>query len=410
MHILYLSQLVPYPADAGPKVRIYHMLQYLASAGHKVTLLAFRRQNDKPEHVTYLERYCDQVHTVLMHRSRVKDVWHLAKGLITGQPFLIGRDSVAEMHQALSALLAEQRFDAIHADQLWMAQYALAARKQTPQANRPKIVLDQHNAVFMIPKRMASGPTNTIKRAILTQESRNLARYEVETCQQFDQVIWVTAEDLQAVHDKGQVNTPKRPSTDVIIPISVDPAAKQVIRRSDQAQRVTFLGGLHWPPNAEGITWFFREIWPQIHQQFPNAIFTVIGKDPPAEIASYATSVEHVEVTGYVSDPMPYLEETAVFIVPLQAGGGMRVKIIDGWSWGLPLVSTTIGAEGIQYQDGQNLLIADSAADFGRAVNRLLENPKLAEELAAAGRGTVEDCYDWQKAYKAIDAIYPRGQ
>ena len=409
MHILYLSQLVPYPADAGPKVRIYHILEYLASAGHQVTLLAFHRLSDRPEHIAHLDRYCDQVHTVLMQRSRLRDIWHLARGLITGQPFLIGRDSVAEMHRTLKALLTEQSFDAIHADQLWMAQYALAARTYTSQNGRPKIVLDQHNAVYMIPKRMAAETTNPLKQALLTLESRNMARYEVEICRQFDHVIWVTAEDRQAVRNQQSEESKKRPSSDIVIPISVDPEAKNVIRRIDKPQRVTFLGGLHWPPNAEGITWFFREVWPKVRQQFPNAVFTVIGKDPPAEIITYAASAEDVEVTGYVPDPTPYLMETAVFIVPLLAGGGMRVKIIDAWSWALPIVSTTIGAEGIQYQDGENILIADSAADFGRAIGRLLGDPQMAGELATAGRRTVETCYDWHEAYKAIDTIYPRG-
>ena len=408
MHILYLAQLVPYPADAGAKVRMYHLLQYLASAGHKVTLLAFRRQNDKSEHIAHLERYCDQVHTVLMRRSRVKDGWHLVRSLITSQPFLITRDSVAEMHQTLEALLAEQRFDAIHADQLWMAQYALSARTLAHQNGRPKTVMDQHNAVFMIPKRMAAGTKNPIKQALLMRESHNLARYEVETCQELDQVIWVTAEDRQAVSQHQTDAGKKQTASDIVIPISVDPAAKKVIRRSDKPQRVTFLGGLHWPPNAEGIIWFFREIWPQVHQQCPDAIFTIIGKDPPAEIANYAASTENVEVTGYVSDPTPYLAETAVFIVPLQAGGGMRVKIIDAWSWGLPIVSTTIGAEGIQYQNGENLLIGDSAVDFGRAVEYLLNDPRMAMEIAAAGRRTVEISYDWRETYKAIDTVYPR--
>ena len=117
-----------------------------------------------------------------------------------------------------------------------------------------------------------------------------------------------------------------------------------------------------------------------------------------------------VEICGYVADPLAYLAETAVFIVPLHAGGGMRVKIIDAWSWGLPIVSTSIGAEGIHYQDGMNLIIADSAAAFAQAVTRLLREPELAEKLGAAGRQTVETEYDWRQVYGAWDQIYARDE
>jgi glycosyltransferase involved in cell wall biosynthesis len=166
------------------------------------------------------------------------------------------------------------------------------------------------------------------------------------------------------------------------------------------------LGGLHWPPNAEGITWFAREVWPQIHQAVPDALFTVIGKEPPEALNQL--SLPNLEVTGYVEDVLPYLQETAVFIVPLHAGGGMRVKIVDGWSWGLPIVSTTIGAEGIGYTDGRDLLIADTADTFAQSTIRLLQEPGIAAELGGNGRATLEAHYDWRVVYKGWDDIYKK--
>ena len=416
MQILYVSQLVPYPVDAGPKVRIYHLLRHLAAAGHRTTLLAFRRPGDRPEAFAHLRQFCEAVHTVPMLRSPVRDAWHLLIGLLSGEPFLIRRDSVRDMYVAVRTLVRAQQFDAVHADQLWMAQYALAAKSENGEAQTPRLILDQHNAMHLIPRRLAMASDSRLRQRLLAMESRNLGRYEVETCAKFDHVAWVTEEDRQAVVALAERNGNGELSASdgslgpehSVIPICVDPAATSVLRRSHAARRVTFLGGLHWPPNAQGILWFVREVWPMIQRQVPSAVLTIIGKSPPPALTAPGPDL-NLDVTGYVEDPLPYLSETAAFIVPLHAGGGMRVKILDAWSWGLPVVSTTIGAEGICHENGHNLLLADNAQRFGQAVVRLLRKPDLGARLGAAGRKTVESHYNWQHVYRAWDEIYANG-
>lgn len=400
MKILFLSQLVPYPPDAGPKVRSYRVLQYLADAGHDITLVAFRRDEDQAENIAYLDRYCSAVHTVLMRRSRFQDVLSLIYSQLNGIPFLIYRDNVSAMHQLLSKLLNEQTFDAVHVDQLWMSQYALALKSKARQQRSLQIVLDQHNAVFLIPQRLAVDTKNPVKRAILNWESRRLARYEAEVCRQFDHVVWVTKEDQTAVHQQMSSNSPPS-DNEQVIPICIDPHEKPIIVRNKRPCRVTFLGGLHWPPNAQGILWFAQNVFPQVKAAIPEAILTVIGKHPPMELTG-----EGIEVTGYVSDLTSLLAETGAFIVPLHAGGGMRVKILDAWSWGLPIVSTTIGAEGIAVEHERNILIADEAQKFAQATIRLLTEPSLAEGLVHNGRQTVLEKYSWQKIYTAWNTIY----
>lgn len=402
MNILFLSQLVPYPADAGPKARSYRVLQYLAGAGHDITLVAFRRDEDKEENIAYLEQYCSTVHTVLMRRSLIRDVLSLIYSQLSGIPFLIHRDNVSAMHQLLTKLLAQKAFDAVHADQLWMAQYALAVKSQIGQQGCLQTVLDQHNAVFLIPQRLAADTHNPIKRAILNFESQRLARYEAAVCRQFDHVVWVTKEDQTAVHQR---TTPGNllAANEKVIPICVDPRDRPFIARQKRPHRVTFLGGLHWPPNAQGILWFAQHVFPHVKAAVSDVVLTVIGKRPPMSLTG-----EGIEVTGYIADLQPFLAETAAFVVPLYAGGGMRVKILDAWSWGLPVVSTTIGAEGIAVEHEKNILIADEAEAFAQATIRLLTEPSVAERLAENGRQTLLERYDWQKTYAAWDEIYCR--
>ena len=396
MRILFLSQVLPYPLDAGPKMRSYFVLRHLTQK-HEVTLLTFVRDTDQPQDIAHLAEFCHAVHTVPMHRTRLRDVKFLAQSLLTRQPFLIVRDQIPAMTDKIRQMITSELFDVVHADQLWMAQYALAARAVS---TKPKLILDQHNAVHLIPKRLTDGTSNPIKQIFLAREARSLAIYEPEVCHRFDDVVWVTEEDRRAVAAlPGSNINGQLPST--VIPICADPIQVKPVIRDSNKQRITFLGGLHWPPNAEGILWFAKQVFPQVKAEAPEAVLTVVGKSPPAGLDG-----EGIEVTGYVTDLMPYLAETAVFIVPLHAGGGMRVKILDAWSWGLPIVSTTIGAEGIETQPEQNILIADTASAFVQAVIRVIREPALAQQLSQAGRQTIIDKYDWQKIYPAWDEVY----
>jgi len=404
MRILFLSQLVPYPVDAGPKVRSYHVLQYLAGRGHEITLVAFSRPDDRPENLSHLQQFCSAVYTIPMLRSRLRDMGYLLQALITRQPFLILRDSSKEMKGALTDLLAAKEFDAVHADQLWMAQYALAATRGMKRGKRMEMVLDQHNAVHKIPERLAAGGGNRLQKGLLLREARNLARYEVESCRQFDNVVWVTEEDWEAVRQLG-TDAPAA-NRHQVIPICIDLDNRPAFVPVSHPFRVTFVGGLHWPPNAEGVAWFYREVWPQVTAACPDSILTVIGKHPPKALAAASEEDNTLEVTGYVDDPTSYLAETAVFIVPLHAGGGMRVKILDAWAWRLPVVSTTIGAEGLSYEAGRDVLLADNADDFSQAVLQVLSQPDLASSLSQKGRETVEKLYNWRTVYSEWDQIY----
>ncbi len=395
MRILFLSQVLPYPLDAGPKARSYFVLKHLVQS-HEVSLLTFVRHTDRPEDIAHLARFCHAVHTVPMRRSRLRDLKFLGQSLITGQPFIIIRDQVPTMTERVRQLVAGQSFDVVHADQLWMAPYALTAASAP---SKPKIILDQHNAVHLIPQRLAEAESNPLKQGFLAREARLLAKYEPDICRRFNYVVWVTEEDRRAVARQSHP-TPENPPSRVI-PICADPAGTSPIVPSPRRRRITFLGGLHWPPNAQGVLWFARQVFPLIRAQVPDAILTVIGKSPPAGLEG-----EGVEITGYVPDLTPYLAETGAFIVPLHAGGGMRVKILDAWTWGLPVVSTTIGAEGITTRHGENILIGDSVETFADAVISVLADAELARRLGQAGRRTIEEAYDWQIIYQAWDDVY----
>lgn len=419
MRILYLCQVLPYPLDAGPKTRAYRVLQYL-SGKHHVTLVAFTRAADTPDAIAQVRMVCADTHLIPMRRSRINDLASGLRSLITNQSVTILRDERSEMFSHLADLCAHIAFDAIHADQLSMAQYAEFAlrqmQKHQPDAT-PLMVLDAHNAYFLIPQRMAEVSHNPLMRLFWKREEVLLKQYERSAYLKYKHILTVTADDQHAIRTlfRSGDTTPEFTN----IPICVD-SSEGPLQRNPDAKALLLLGGLHWLPNADAARWFMQEIWMQIKQAVPQAQVFIIGQKPPADLRAYGdhrsithpdqAQGAHVVVTGYLDDPRPFIRASAALLVPLRSGGGMRVKIMDALNWGLPVISTTIGCEGIRVTHGTNILIADTATDFAHAVIRLLHSPALSESMSQCGRHLIEQTYDWRQTYRALDSIYTDAQ
>lgn len=396
MRILFVTQLLPLPLDAGPKVRAYYVLRYLAEAGHDVRVVCFIRPEDQQANVDELKRFCGGVSTVPLVRSRMRDVSAGFRSLFSSTPFLVQRDQLPRMERKIREITEAQSFDAVHADQLWMAPQVSRLR------NVGRKVLDQHNAVYRVLQRMAKYEGRVVQKAFLARESSKLEAFERATCLDFERVVWVSEEDRDAlVSGASKVTNGDR---SVVIPIATDPRSEATITRR-MPHRITFLGGMHWPPNAQGVRWFVEKVWPRVSDEIPEAVLTLIGKRPPKSRGAWKCA-ERIEATGYLSNIDKHLAQTAVFVVPLLSGAGMRVKILDAWCWGLPVVSTSVGIEGMRSSNGENVAIADDPETFAEAVIRMMRDRGFADRISMGGRETVEQFYDWKRVYPAWDQIY----
>ena len=378
------------------------MLRHL-SERHEVTLVSFVRGDDSPAAVEHLRSICHAVHTVPMRRSTWRNLKAAGRGLLSGLPIVIVRDEIEEMRTLVRRLAASKTFDAVHADQLSMSAYGMLAAQE---GELPSL-LDEHNAIYLLAQRMISDERHWLRRAVMAREARAFERYEARTCQAYDAVLTVTLEDRQhllALYPPDQREILSGKFT--VIPISVDPdEIRAVPHRPGDAPTILHVGTMFWPPNVAGVIWFAREVLPLIHQRLPEARFVVVGKAPPPEVQALAAD-PRVIITGYVADLEPHLAAADAFVVPLHAGGGMRVKILDAWLWGLPIVSTPIGAEGIELQDGENILLAGDAPAFAAAVLRALTDHGLNQHLRSAGRAWVEATYSWRAVYRRVDRVY----
>jgi sugar transferase (PEP-CTERM/EpsH1 system associated) len=396
MKILLLTQVVPYPPDSGPKIKTYHVLRFLAQR-HDVHLVSFVRGAPEQAEAMALGRFCSGVTTVPIQRSRARDVASLAHSLLVGLPFLIDRDDSRAMRNAIGGLLAQQRFDAVHADQLSMAQFAVGLPL-------PLRVLDEHNAVWSIVRRAAAWEGWGPRRALAELEWRKLRAYEGDICRRFDRVTVVSEQDRLALSEAAGA-----PLATDVIPIAVDTEELAFSPRPPGVRNVLSVATMFYPPNVEGIHWFATEVFPSIRRAVPAAEFSIVGARPPAHIRRLASAGSGIQVTGFVRDLEPILRSSALLVVPLHAASGMRVKILEAFARGIPIVSTTVGVEGIDAEVGEHLLVADSPADFAAAVIRLLQTPEESVRLANAGRSLVEARYDWRTALAPLHDIYPDG-
>ena len=407
-NVLFLTQVLPYPLVGGAKIRAYYVIRYL-SQYHRITLVSFTREDDNQQHTNHLERYCEQVITVPIKRSRWTDIISTVKSFLTGHPAVIYRDDLMDMKQALSALLDQHEYQIIHCDQTAMAQFGLYAQKLKKVKNS-RLILDQHNALYNAVARQAESMSGW-KYLLWKSESTRIARYEAKLIREFDSILTVSEVDKEILlsllnEDEKKILASKFTA----VPICIDPAERRYLDRSKHAINLAFLGTMYWPPNAEAVRWFAEEVLPMVLEKIPFAKLIVIGKNPPAEVRSLEARNSildgHVQVTGFVEDPEPLLQECGVFIVPILAAGGMRVKILDAWLWGLPIASTTIGAEGVNIRPGENILIADDPYEFSESIVNILQNQQLSRSLSENGRKWVEENFNWRNVYPEIGSVY----
>jgi glycosyltransferase involved in cell wall biosynthesis len=384
--------VLPYPPDSGPKVKTWNVLKYL-SKQHDVTLVSFVR-GDKSTEVAHLEQYCRAVHTVPIRRSTLRDGMAMLRSFFTRQPWMMVRDDRQAMRRMVDRLAQEQRFDVAHADQLNMAQYA-------QRVSGAFKILDAHNALWLLYKRLWETMSPEPRKWLLGRDWRMLKAYEGRVVREFDAVTAVIDNDHAALQEAAgeAVNI-------TVIPITVDTDEVTPVARQPGTNHILHIGTMYWPPNIDAIKWFVRQVHPLIRAQRPEVQFDVVGSSPPAELVALNEAGLGINVTGYVEDPAPYLRQAAVMVVPLLAGGGMRVKILNALAEGIPVVSTTLGCEGIYVTPGRDILVGDTPEEFASQVLRVIDDPTLGERLSANGRRLMERVYDYRTACRPLDDLY----
>lgn len=392
MRILFLAHLFPLPLDSGGKIKSYYTIRALAQR-HDVRVIAFVRSAEEASLVPDLKRTGIAVDVVQLQRGKIRQITDLAGSLIRRKSFIIERDFRLEMLAAVSSAIEEFMPDVVHVDHLQMAQYA-------DHNAGYRVVLDNHNVESMIIRRVAETSESRLMRLYAGLEWPKLRDYEIGACRRCEMVLTVSEEDKATLVSLGL-----SPDNVECVPIGVDVEHFQLITREPGSQNILSIATMYWPPNVDSMLYFSREILPLVREQIPGCRLTIAGQRPVESIQALGRE-PGIAVTGYVEDSRIVAVDCGVFIVPLRSGSGVRVKILNALAMGLPVVSTSVGAEGLDVRSGQHLLIADGAEEFAQAVVRVLQDPEMGDRLGRNGRELVCEKYSWGRVGERLLGLY----
>lgn len=373
MKLLQLCNKPPYPPVDGGTLAMNSITQGLLSADCDVRVLSVC--SDK--HPVRRELIPDDY----MQRTRFDAVYvdlgiHLLDAGVAwlcGESYHVKRFISKEFSAKLREVLEEEEFDVVFVESIFLTPYVPLIRRHS----RAKVLLRAHNVEHQIWQRIAKSEHNPFKRSYIKHLSLTLGTYEREHINDYDGVVCITENDAAYFRQAGC----RRPV--VSIPFSITPEAVDYV--APEPNSLFHLGSMDWLPNLEGINWFLDEVWPLVHKSMPQVTLYLAGRKMPKEMIDL--QVEGVKVVGEVPDANYFIGSKLINVVPLLSGSGIRVKIIEAMAAGKTVIATTVGAEGIHYEEGKNILIADTPQQFVDQIHRCVEDPDFCAEV---GRNAFE--------------------
>ncbi len=385
MRILWLKTELLHPVDKGGKIRTFQMLKELKRE-HHITYLTLDDGAASPRARELASEYADELITI-EHRAAAKFsagfYVDLSRNLVSRLPYAIEKYRSDGMRQAIVGHVARKHCDVVVCDFL------------TPAVNVPAdlkcaSVLFEHNVEAQIWQRHYELQTNPLKRNYLYSQWRKTQAFERAACHQFEKIVAVSVEDARKIERDYAVEN----AFDVPTGVDTDffrPSGKEKI----EPHNLVFTGSMDWLPNEDAMRFFVEQILPAVKRQIPDVTLTIVGRNPSAQLIEMSKRDASIVVTGRVEDVRPYIEKSAAYIVPIRIGGGTRLKIYEALAMEKPMISTTIGAEGLPLENETDLLLADSPEAFAAAIVCVLGDENFARELGRRSAARVRAEFGW---------------
>ncbi len=395
MRVLVIDEWVPLPLESGKKIRTFKLLSPLARR-HEITYLCYANPAAEREKIARMEDAGFRM-VCVPPANRFKSPAALALGLLGNLlrrvPLAVRKHYSPRFRRALLETLASRSFDVVHCEWTHYAQYLKAA-------SRIPRFLSSHNVESMQWRRLSQLQTNPFRRAAIYLEFVKMRAFERRALGMFDHMAAVSAEDARIMESWFGAHSVE------IIPNGVDLNYYDRGGGGDATETIVYCASMDYFANQDAVLHFAKNILPRIHAKRPQARFLVLGRSPPAKIRALANG--RIAISGTVDDVRPLLSSAAVSVVPLRVAGGSRLKILESFAAGIPVVSTSIGAEGLGLRNGAELLIADDEAAFAAECVRLLEQPRLREQISRAARSHLNDNCDWRAIAPLVEAAWDR--
>ncbi|HVD98939.1 MAG TPA: glycosyltransferase family 4 protein [Cytophagaceae bacterium] len=388
--ILQVTNRLPYPLNDGGNIATYHVTKYLHKFGHRVVLASIntKKHHQDPAKLSTIAT----VKTVDLDTTIT--LAGLLKGVFQKTPYNIARFDSEAFKTILEKIIQEEKPSVIQLEGIYLATYAEAIKKKSSAP----LVLRSHNIEHEIWERTAQNETNILKKIYLKHLSKKIRLFEQEHMHLFDGIIAITERDkmfYQNNNYKGLLKT---------IPAGVDLEQLSPTKPRRSELSLCFLGSMEWMPNVQGIDWYLEKVWPILHQKYSTLTLHIAGKGMSDEMK--ARKIPGVIFHGMVPDAAAFLDEHAVMIVPLLSGGGMRLKIVEAMAHRQCVLSTSVGAEGIDAVNEKEILLADTPKAFVEKTEALLNGTFNAETIGQQAEKLVQEKYSWEKLVREIEKFY----
>lgn len=419
IRVLHFAPRVCWPLDTGAKLRNYHLARVVSQSA-RITLLAFSENREPSESLSTPSASGSAVDPPLAtpkeFYERVKLVGRgqgytplkVLRGALGATPLPVLNYTTPEMARALEETLHEQAFDVVQVESIHLSAYLPVLRAARSQ---PLVICDWHNIESELMQRYSEHARGPLRRTYARRTARQLARLEREALIKFDAHVVVSAEErekLSRLQPGARLSLIENGvDTAYYSPERIAQAHARWLAQQQQtdggrgaansaARRLLFVGSMDYHANIDAVTHFAREVWPQVRALHPELIYTIVGRDPAPEVRQLA-ELPGIEVTGTVNDVRPYYHDALMAVIPLRVGGGSRLKILEAMAAGVPVVSTRLGAEGIEAEDGENIVLADTGAELCEAVGNLVAHEERRRALASGGQALAAARYDWAR-------------
>lgn len=409
MRILYILNRIPLPLTDGGAICSYNSVKFLHCAGHQLTLLALNT-NKHYQDPDVMRGVCDNIFTFDINTDI--SVLKAAQNLIfSSRPYIAERFHKTEFARLICntidrAISDGEPFDIIHIDHTMIAWYVDAIRTHFQQIEYslppPPIFLRTHNIEYLIQERLATHETNPAKRWYRKFLAQRMKRYETAHFHRFDGVMAITPEEAVMMRSFGYTGNL------ATIPAGVDVEEFSPQLNSTQfPNTLCYIGGMDWQPNIDAVHWFVNTVFPRLREHFSseNIQLHIAGKRMSAELQAYS-NLEGVTMFPDVPSAADFLRARKILIVPLLSGGGMRLKIVEAMALGMPIISTRIGAEGINARHGESIMLADTPEEFLTAMKILYTQPDFCARIAAKAREIALREYSWQSIATRMEDFY----
>jgi glycosyltransferase involved in cell wall biosynthesis len=383
MRILWVKMGGLWPPTSGGRTRSLQILSQL-SRRHQVSVVTTHGNGDDADGLVAQLPRCERVRSFAYDVPKRGDLafpWAVARSWFSRDPVDLRKWRVPEVRKCADALIGSGQIDVCVSDFLFAAH-------NVPMGGPVPTVLFEHNVEYLIWKRLCDLETVPWKKALLALEWRKLRAREAAACDAANLTIAVSDDDRQRLATLA----PKAAIT--WIPTGVDTDYFHPDTDRERPAHMVFSGSMDWHPNEDAVRYFLADIFPLIRAEVPDASFTVVGRNPTNDVRELAAAAG-AGVTGTLDDIRPAIHDAAICVVPLRAGSGTRLKIFEALAMGKAVVSTTVGAEGLDIEPGRHYVAADGARAFADAVIALVKNPERRRRIAAAGRDLVESRYSW---------------